>query len=110
MSFALRFFVSPYQPKLIYVLDADFVRAAEARGIELRFNTLRELYRTGLLTPFVEVRSRRVPGSPMVAHPPDAEPQARGTLVAELRHARERGRLLDPALAPFRSVLYHHVP
>src|SRR5438874_2710110 len=87
-------------------LDTDnFVRAAEARRIELPHDTLRELYRVGLLIPFIEVRSRKVPGSTPASHKSDAEPSAMGSVLLELRHARERGRLLDPALHPFRSSL-----
>lgn len=88
-----------------YPLDtAKFCKESERRGLRLDLPTLRELYRLGLVTPFLLVKDRRVQdGRPPIESL--AEPDARGTLLIELRLARDRGRLADPAKEPFRPRL-----
>ena len=82
----------------------EFCSEAEKRGIPLNPSTLRELYRLGLLCPFIEIRSGRASGAPL----PSAavpEPRAAGTWQIELREARDTGRLFDLASSPFQPDL-----
>ena len=82
----------------------EFCRAAEARGVDLDEGSLRELYRHGLLIPFVEVRNRRVDSAtPPLA--PVGEPLARGSRLADLQRCRDLGRLIDPGESAFRPKL-----
>lgn len=80
----------------------EFIDEAKRRGADLDLSTLRELYRHGLLIPFVAVSDRRV-GS--AAAPSEDEPAARGTRLLELRAARDTGRMQDLAEIPFRPRL-----
>lgn len=84
---------------------AEFCREAKKRGVVIDVPTLRELYRVGLMAPFLEVRQRRPPATPVPQPAVLDEPLARGTLLNELRAARDSGRLVDPGTAPFRSRL-----
>jgi hypothetical protein len=86
-----------------YPLDsAEFIKEAERRGVRLRPEVLRALYRAKILEPFLYVNSRRVG---QVPPPVSDEPQRSGTFLRVLRHARDRGRLSDPAGQPFRPRL-----
>ena len=49
-----------YSPSIILLTHRPFIDEAKKRGIELDLSTLRELYRHGLLTPFVELTYRPV--------------------------------------------------
>lgn len=86
---------------------ADVITEANRRGLQLDLSTLREFYRHGLLAPFVYVNSRRV--GPIPA-PVSDEPRRGGTLLRELRYARDRGRLSDLATEPFRPRLRFDQP
>ena len=90
----------------------EFVRAAEVRGMDLRHNTMRELYRVGLLAPLIEVRSKRPPHS--VPNTPASRargPRPSGTTDYEVRAAYDDGRLADPGLVPYRPRLrFDRVP
>lgn len=81
---------------------AEFIREAERRGIRLNAAILRELYRQRLLIPFVFVSDRQVGSIPA---PIESEPVRGGTFLQHLRYARDRGRLSDLAIAPFRPKL-----
>src|SRR5450755_552868 len=81
---------------------SQLISEAKRRGYDLDPSALRELYRLHLLIPFVYVNSRRVGPVP---EPVGVEPQRGGTLLYELRYARDRGRLSDPAVSPFRPRL-----
>jgi hypothetical protein len=81
---------------------AEFIKEAESRGVNLRPETLRALYRAKLLEPLLYVTNHRVGPEPgAVAN----EPQRGGTRLQQLRSARDRGRLSDPADSPFRRRL-----
>ena len=80
----------------------DFISEAKRRGFDLDPSMLRELYRHGLLVPFVYVSDRRVRPTPA---PIQHEPRTGGTLLTYLRYARGRGRLSDLAAQPFRPRL-----
>jgi hypothetical protein len=86
----------------------EIIREAERRGVTLDLSTLRELYRHRLLVPFLYVNNRQVgpPPSPVGQEPRHPG----GTLLQRLRHARDRGRLSDPAAAPFRPRLHFDLP
>ncbi len=71
---------------------AEFIREAQRRGVPLDALALRELYRLGLLVPFVTVT-----GLP--------EPIRAVTRLADLRSARNEGRLRDLAPEPYRPRL-----
>lgn len=77
---------------------ASFISEAERRGVDLNLPTLRELYRHGLLVPFVSITQRPVTAP---SEPPGSEPQRGGTQLANLRWARNTGRLRDLADVPF---------
>jgi hypothetical protein len=80
---------------------------AKRRGLDLDLPTLRELYRLKLLMPFVYLNDRQVGPVPV---PIADEPPPGGTFQIQLRHARDRGRLSDPASAPFRPRLPFDLP
>jgi hypothetical protein len=81
---------------------AEFIKEAQKRGFGLRTATLRELYRHGLLIPFVEV-TRRPVHEP--AKPDEFESPLGGTRLMDLRRARDTGHLRDLAAAPYRQQL-----
>jgi hypothetical protein len=81
---------------------SDFISEAKRRGLDSDLSMLRELYRRGLLIPFVYVSSRQVGPRPEAV---TGEPYPRGTWLSELRHARDGGRLLDLAHIRFRPRL-----
>lgn len=66
---------------------SEFISQAKRRGFDLDVATLRELYRGGVLVPFVYVNDRKV--GPLPA-PVGHEPHSGGTLLTELRYARDR--------------------
>ena len=78
------------------------ISEAKRRGFALDVVTLRELYRHGLLVPFIYVSSRQVGPIPPPAGP---EPYPSSSRLIELRRARDRGRLVDLAAGPFRPRL-----
>ncbi|MDA8381138.1 MAG: hypothetical protein M0020_09995 [Actinomycetota bacterium] len=81
---------------------SDFCEEAKKRGVPLREEQLPELWRVGLLAPFVEIRNkaeRRRVSSPV------PEPRSYGTWQGEIRAARDSGRLVDPAERGFRPQL-----
>lgn len=81
---------------------SEFIKEAERRGVKLRPETLRALYRQKILEPFLYLNSHQVgPTSAAVGE----EPQRGGTRLQQLRHARDRGRLSDPATSPFQQRL-----
>lgn len=82
---------------------SSFVSEAKRRGFDLDVQLLRELYRHGLLAPFVYLSDRRVGPVPS---PIEHEPRSGGALQMQLRHARDRGRLYDLNGAPFRPRLH----
>lgn len=81
---------------------AKFIKEAARRGVKLRPEILRALYRAKVLEPFLYVNSRQV--GPVPA-PICSEPQRSGTFLRLLRYARDKGRLSDPARQPFRRRL-----
>ena len=81
---------------------AEFIKEAQRRGFGLRTATLRELYRHGLLVPFVEV-TRRPVGEP--AQPEQPEYPRGGTRLLDLRAARDTGRLRDLPARPYQQRL-----
>jgi len=84
-------------------LDTDsLVREAEKRGIKLDLLALRELYRRGLLVPFVELTFRRV-REPRT--PDGPEPIAASSRLLEIRQARDTGCLRDLSAEPFKRHL-----
>jgi hypothetical protein len=80
---------------------------AKRRGLDLDLPTLRELYRYKLFVPFVYVNDRRVGPVPS---PVTEEPWPGGTRLQQLRHARDRGRLSDLGIVPFRPRLLFDLP
>jgi hypothetical protein len=90
-SLALRVASMPWAFSQQHPLDtAEFIREAEKRGVRLDALALRELYRVGLLVPFAAVTSRRVgQPAPIDSH----EPVRARTRLAQLRFARDTGRL-----------------
>jgi hypothetical protein len=81
---------------------ANFIEEAARRGVQLRPQTLRALYRAKVLEPFLYVNSRRVGPVPP---PTGEEPQRGGTRLQQLRYARDRGRLSALVGLPFRGRL-----
>jgi hypothetical protein len=77
----------------------EFISQADRRGFHLDTGRLRQLYRRGVLVPFVYMTSRPVSPEPALAGP---EPRGGGTSLLQLRYARDRGRLVDLDLQPFR--------
>ncbi len=81
---------------------SSFIDEAKKRGIELDLWTLRELYRHGLLIPFVELTWRPV-REPY--KPDEREPVAGSSRLTEIRQARDTGCLRDLATEPFNPQL-----
>jgi hypothetical protein len=79
-----------------------FAGEAKRRGFKLDASILRELYRHRLLVPFISIQDRRV-SEPV---PRIEEPFPGSSLLVDLRWAREKGKLQDLALIPFRP----HMP
>ncbi len=77
----------------------DFIRQARERGVDLDPSLLRELYRHGVLVPFVQIRDRRA-GPPVVLVAPQLA--AHNTSLYELLQAARLGRLVDPAAVAYR--------
>lgn len=99
-SLAIRVASMPWVFSQQHPLDtAEFIREADKRGVRLDAPALRELYRVGLLAPFVTVTSRQVRGPAPVDSP---EPVRAVTHVTALRSARDTGRLRDLATEPYR--------
>ena len=80
----------------------SLINEADRRGVSLDAATLRALYRAGLLSPLVEVLARRV-GPP--TGPPASEPMTGDSVLATIRVARDKGRLVDPSLVPYKAHL-----
>ena len=78
------------------------ISEAKRRSFVLDVSTLRELYRHGLLVPFVYTSNRQVGPIPP---PIETEPHPNSSRLIDLRHARDRGRLVDLAAIPFRPRL-----
>jgi hypothetical protein len=84
-------------------LDASgFISETKRRGFDFDLSVLRELYRHNLVVPFVYISPRQVGQIP---EPVASEPFSQSTRLTELRYGRDRGRLCDLALAPFRPRL-----
>ncbi|MGW3959124.1 hypothetical protein ACWED2_04830 [Amycolatopsis sp. NPDC005003] len=84
-------------------LSSDgFISEAKRRGFDLDTQVIRELYRHRLLVPFVWAQNEP---DPSLAVSVDDEPGRAGTLLTELRLARETGRLRDLASTTFRPHL-----
>jgi hypothetical protein len=81
---------------------SEFVRAARDRGVDLDELKLRQLYKRGLLTPFVALTGTQQTGSRPVTVP---EPPARGTWLMALRAARNDGHVVDLAEHDFQPRL-----
>jgi antitoxin component HigA of HigAB toxin-antitoxin module len=79
-----------------------FIDEAKKRGFDLDLTTLRELYRHGLLVPFVEVTYRPVREP---CKPDGSEPIAGSTRLMNLREARDTGCLRDLSSEPFKRHL-----
>jgi hypothetical protein len=77
---------------------AGFISESDRRGVSLDLPTLRELYRRGLLIPFLRITNRPVTAPAAVSGP---EPQRAGTRLASLRLARDTGKLRDLADGTF---------
>jgi hypothetical protein len=77
---------------------ASFIAEANRRGVDLNLPSLRELYRRDLLVPFLYITHRPVAAP---SQPPGSEPQRGGTQLANVRWARDTGRLRDLADGPF---------
>jgi hypothetical protein len=83
------------------------ISEAKRRGVDLDISTLRQLYRHGLLVPFVYINDRQVGPKP---EPATSEPPHGGTLLYWLRLGRDRGRLSDLANQPYRPRLRFERP
>jgi hypothetical protein len=93
---ALPWVFTQHQP----LSTSEFIRAAKDRGIDLDELKLRQLYKHGVLTPFVMITDARQTGPRPIS---EKEPRAGGTLLAELRAARSDGRLVDLAEREFQA-------
>lgn len=92
---------SPWAFTQQHPLDTSAVcREAGKRGINIKEQQLRELWRIGALAPFVEVRHRRLHASDPSQIP---EPLPHGTWLIELRLARDSGRLVDASELGYRA-------
>ncbi len=80
----------------------DLITQFKRRGVSLGLPMLRELYRQGILVPFIEVTDRPF-SSPVTMSATD--PVARGTRLIDFRGARATGRYRDLAQDPFRPRL-----
>lgn len=87
---ALPWVFTQHQP----LSTSEFIRAARDRGVDLNKLQLRQLYKRGLLIPFVMLTGTQQTCPRPVTAP---EPAARGTWLVELRAARNDGRLVDLA-------------
>lgn len=76
----------------------EFIRAAKDRGVDLNELKLRQLYKRGVLAPFVMLTATGQADPQPLTGP---EPATRGTWLTELRAARNDGRLIDLAAQPF---------
>jgi len=76
-----------------------FITEASRRGVQLDLPVLRELYRRNLLIPFVSITYLPV-AAPSVASEPEP-PRRGGTRFAQLKWARDTGRLRDLSAVPF---------
>jgi hypothetical protein len=81
---------------------SSFIDEAKKRGIELDISTLRQLYRHGLLSPFVEITHRPVRPS---RKPDEAEPIPTSSWLIAIREARDTGCLRDLSAEPFKPRL-----
>jgi hypothetical protein len=81
---------------------ANFISEAGRRGVKLDSSMLRQLYRRGLVIPFVYINDRQVGPKPP---PAGAEPFHGSSLQYRLRYGRDRGRLSDLAEQPYRPRL-----
>jgi len=81
---------------------SDFCKEAERRGVAVREEQLPDLWRAGVLAPFVEIRNDHMHRPSSSAIP---EPVAGGTWLIELRLARDSGRLADAEDLGFRPQL-----
>jgi hypothetical protein len=81
---------------------AELIGEGARRGVKLRPETLRALYRVKVLEPFLYVNRRRVGPVPAAVA---EEPGRGGTRLQQLRHARDRGWLSDPAHLSYRRRL-----
>ncbi|MGW4059727.1 hypothetical protein ACWEGE_15685 [Amycolatopsis sp. NPDC004747] len=82
---------------------SDFISEAKRRGYDLDDATMRELYRHGLLVPFVAIYDRRVEGqSALEVEEPIAYT---GTLLTEIRKARSKGAIEDLQQTTFKPRL-----
>ena len=81
---------------------SDFISEAKRRDFDFDLSVMRELYRHGLVVPFVYISPWQVGPIP---EPVASEPSSSGTWLTELRLARDRGRLCDLASVPFRPRL-----
>lgn len=78
---------------------ATFITEAARRGIQLDLPMMRELYRRSLLIPFVSITYLPV-ATPSLAS--GSEPPRRGgTRFAQLKWARDTGRIRDLSTVPF---------
>lgn len=77
----------------------SFITEAGRRGVQLDPPMLRELYRRSLLVPFVSITYLPV-AAPSPAPGPEP-PRRGGTRFAELKWARDTGRLRDLSAMPF---------
>ena len=81
---------------------SSFIDEAKKRGIELDLWMLRELYRHGLLIPFVELTYRPIREP---SKPDGPEPIAGSSRLMEIRQARDAGCLRDLSTEPFKQRL-----
>lgn len=82
---------------------SSFISEAKRRGFDFDLSMLRELYRHGLVVPFVYISDRQVGPVPP---PIESEPIPGSTRLTQIRYARDKGRLSDLAAIPFRPRLY----
>ena len=78
---------------------ATFITEAARRGIQLDLPMMRELYRRSLLIPFVSITYLPV-ATPSLASGPEP-PRRGGTRFAQLKWARDTGRIRDLSAVPF---------
>jgi hypothetical protein len=81
---------------------AAFISEAAKRGFTLDIATLRELYRRRLLIPFMMLTHQPVRPP---AKPREPDSPFGGTLLKELQHAHDTGRLRDLSSLPYMSRL-----
>jgi len=78
---------------------AEFCKEAKNRGIDLSEEQLPDLWRVGVLVPFIEIRNKPLhqPATSVIP-----EPRIPGYWEREVRLARGSGRLVDPEELGFR--------